>query len=114
MSVCCCELFLDIQSRNIGLYFVDFNVAKRVSGTMDCLQAITRHKGSPCAFSAGVRVWEIVYSNDGSVKEVLNVMQLKGRKSAWQPSCVPFSKPTTALNVNDEDDSFKCFFQEKV
>ncbi|CBI24634.3 unnamed protein product, partial [Vitis vinifera] len=26
--VCCCELFLDIQPRSIGLYFVDLNVAK--------------------------------------------------------------------------------------
>ncbi|KAF5732955.1 transducin beta-like protein 2 [Tripterygium wilfordii] len=34
------------------------------------------------AFTADVKVWEIVYSKDGSVKEVLKVMQLKGHKSA--------------------------------
>nr|CAN82889.1 hypothetical protein VITISV_014050 [Vitis vinifera] len=34
------------------------------------------------AFTADVKVWEIVYSKDGSVKEVSNVMQLKGHKSA--------------------------------
>jgi len=26
------------------------------------------------------QIWEIVYAKDGSVKEVLNVMQLKGHK----------------------------------
>lgn len=30
-----------------------------------------------CSF---LQVWEIVYSKDGSVKEVLKVMQLKGHK----------------------------------
>ncbi|KAK9103579.1 hypothetical protein Sjap_020833 [Stephania japonica] len=34
------------------------------------------------AFTADVKVWEIVYSKDGSVKEVTKVMQLKGHKSA--------------------------------
>ncbi|KAL2233999.1 transducin beta-like protein 2 [Sesamum indicum] len=34
------------------------------------------------AFTADVKVWEIVYSKDGSVKEILKVMQLKGHKSA--------------------------------
>ncbi|KAI3957120.1 hypothetical protein MKW92_048970 [Papaver armeniacum] len=34
------------------------------------------------AFTADVKVWEIVYSKDGSVKEVAAVMQLKGHKSA--------------------------------
>ncbi|KAF3439984.1 hypothetical protein FNV43_RR18262 [Rhamnella rubrinervis] len=34
------------------------------------------------AFTADVKVWEIVYSKDGSVKEVSRVMQLKGHKSA--------------------------------
>ncbi|XP_022886225.1 transducin beta-like protein 2 isoform X1 [Olea europaea var. sylvestris] len=32
------------------------------------------------AFTADVKVWEIVYSKDGSVKEILRVMQLKGHK----------------------------------
>ncbi|GAB2271995.1 hypothetical protein Dimus_006821 [Dionaea muscipula] len=34
------------------------------------------------AFTADVKVWEIVYSKDGSVKEIVKVMQLKGHKSA--------------------------------
>ncbi|XP_042486267.1 transducin beta-like protein 2 [Macadamia integrifolia] len=34
------------------------------------------------AFTADVKVWEIVYSKDGSVKGVSKVMQLKGHKSA--------------------------------
>ncbi|XVE76971.1 hypothetical protein DITRI_Ditri13aG0023900 [Diplodiscus trichospermus] len=32
------------------------------------------------AFTADVKVWEIVYSKDGLVKEVSNVMQLKGHR----------------------------------
>ncbi|GMP61807.1 hypothetical protein CsSME_00024126 [Camellia sinensis var. sinensis] len=32
------------------------------------------------AFTADVKVWEIVYSKDGSVKEVSKAMQLKGHK----------------------------------
>jgi hypothetical protein len=32
------------------------------------------------AFTADVKVWEIVYQKDGSVKEVSRVMQLKGHK----------------------------------
>ncbi|KAK6162505.1 hypothetical protein DH2020_002346 [Rehmannia glutinosa] len=34
------------------------------------------------AFTADVKVWEVVYSKDGSVKEILKAMQLKGHKSA--------------------------------
>ncbi|KAL2536505.1 Transducin/WD40 repeat-like superfamily protein [Forsythia ovata] len=34
------------------------------------------------AFTADVKVWEILYSKDGSVKEIVRVMQLKGHKSA--------------------------------
>ncbi|XP_042011293.1 transducin beta-like protein 2 [Salvia splendens] len=34
------------------------------------------------AFTADVKVWEVMYSKDGSVKEVLKAMQLKGHKSA--------------------------------
>ncbi|PPD91853.1 hypothetical protein GOBAR_DD11212 [Gossypium barbadense] len=33
------------------------------------------------AFTADVKVWEIVYSKDGSVKEVSKAMQLKGHKA---------------------------------
>ncbi|ERN13312.1 transducin beta-like protein 2 [Amborella trichopoda] len=34
------------------------------------------------AFTADVKVWEIVYAKDGAVKEISKVMQLKGHKSA--------------------------------
>ncbi|KAF8413046.1 hypothetical protein HHK36_001020 [Tetracentron sinense] len=34
------------------------------------------------AFTADVKVWEVMYSKDGSVKELSRVMQLKGHKSA--------------------------------
>eukprot|EP00249_Psilotum_nudum_P018856 c26990_g1_i1 orf=583-1905(-) len=34
------------------------------------------------AFTADVKVWEIVYGKDGSVREVVKVMQLSGHKSA--------------------------------
>ncbi|XP_062156412.1 uncharacterized protein LOC133864175 [Alnus glutinosa] len=34
------------------------------------------------AFTADVKIWEIVYTKDGSVKEVSKAMQLKGHKSA--------------------------------
>ena len=39
---------------------------------------------------ATFQVWEIVYSKDGSVKEVLKVMQLKGHKVVFANaiSCV--------------------------
>lgn len=39
------------------------------------------------AFTADVKVWEVIYSKDGSVKEVLKVMQLKGHKSAVTSLC---------------------------
>ncbi|EMS57814.1 Transducin beta-like protein 2 [Triticum urartu] len=39
------------------------------------------------AFTADVKVWEIVYSKDSSVKEVNRVMQLKGHKSAVTSLC---------------------------
>ncbi|KAJ0758968.1 putative transcription factor WD40-like family [Helianthus annuus] len=35
------------------------------------------------AFTADVKVWEIVYSKDSSVKEVTKVMQLKGHKCCY-------------------------------
>jgi WD40 repeat protein len=39
------------------------------------------------AFTADVKVWEIVYSKDSSVKEANKVMQLKGHKSAVTSLC---------------------------
>lgn len=40
------------------------------------------HFLAAAAFTADVKVWEIVYSKDGLVKAVTSVMQLKGHKSA--------------------------------
>lgn len=37
---------------------------------------------SAAAFTADVKVWEIVYGKDGSIRDVTKVMQLKGHKSA--------------------------------
>ncbi|KAL3683716.1 hypothetical protein R1sor_001738 [Riccia sorocarpa] len=37
---------------------------------------------SAAAFTADVKIWELVYGKDGQVKEVTKVMQLKGHKSA--------------------------------
>ncbi|XP_075501046.1 uncharacterized protein LOC142539453 [Primulina tabacum] len=62
----------------------------KLLGTVDTNQlkntmATTSPNGrfiAAAAFTADVKVWEIVYSKDGSVKEVLKVMQLKGHKSA--------------------------------
>ncbi|KAI5059344.1 hypothetical protein GOP47_0025663 [Adiantum capillus-veneris] len=34
------------------------------------------------AFTADVKIWELVYGKDGSIREVRKVMQLKGHKSA--------------------------------
>ncbi|XP_072959633.1 uncharacterized protein [Typha angustifolia] len=39
------------------------------------------------AFTADVKVWEVIYSKDGSVKEIQRVMQLKGHKSAVTSLC---------------------------
>ncbi|KAJ3678561.1 hypothetical protein LUZ60_002364 [Juncus effusus] len=39
------------------------------------------------AFTADVKVWEIIYSKDSSVKEIVKVMQLKGHKSAVTSLC---------------------------
>ncbi|KAK9749267.1 hypothetical protein RND81_02G113900 [Saponaria officinalis] len=39
------------------------------------------------AFTADVKIWEIIYSKDGSVKEIVKAMQLKGHKSAVTSLC---------------------------
>ncbi|XP_021281110.1 transducin beta-like protein 2 isoform X1 [Herrania umbratica] len=57
------------------------------------------------AFTADVKVWEIVYSKDGSVKEVLNVMQLKGHKSAVTWLC--FSPNSEQIITASKDGSIR-------
>ncbi|KAL8546814.1 hypothetical protein ACS0TY_006507 [Phlomoides rotata] len=53
----------------------------------------------------GHKVWEIVYSKDGSVKEILNVMQLKGHKSAVTWLC--FSPNSDQIITASKDGSIR-------
>ncbi|CAK8542219.1 unnamed protein product [Lathyrus sativus] len=57
------------------------------------------------AFTADVKVWEIVYAKDGSVKEVSNVMQLKGHKSAVTWLC--FSPNSEQIITASKDGSLR-------
>ncbi|KAG6728258.1 hypothetical protein I3842_02G164700 [Carya illinoinensis] len=57
------------------------------------------------AFTADVKVWEIVYSKDGSVKEVLKAMQLKGHKSAVTWLC--FSPNSEQIITASKDGSIR-------
>lgn len=57
------------------------------------------------AFTADVKVWELVYSKDGSVKEILNVMQLKGHKSAVTWLC--FSPNSDQIITASKDGSIR-------
>ncbi|EXB52649.1 Transducin beta-like protein 2 [Morus notabilis] len=57
------------------------------------------------AFTADVKVWEIVYSKDGSVKEVSKVMQLKGHKSAVTWLC--FSPNSEQIITASKDGSIR-------
>ncbi|XP_039139048.1 transducin beta-like protein 2 [Dioscorea cayenensis subsp. rotundata] len=57
------------------------------------------------AFTADVKVWEIVYSKDGSVKEVLKVMQLKGHKSAV--TCLCFTPSSEQIITASKDGSIR-------
>ncbi|GLT51925.1 hypothetical protein SLA2020_252960 [Shorea laevis] len=57
------------------------------------------------AFTADVKVWEITYSKDGSVKEVMNVMQLKGHKSAVTWLC--FSTNSEHIITASKDGSIR-------
>ncbi|URD79646.1 WD domain, G-beta repeat [Musa troglodytarum] len=50
-------------------------------------------------------VWEIVYSKDGSVKEVLKVMQLKGHKSAV--TCLCFTHNSEQIITASKDGSLR-------
>ncbi|KAL8091849.1 uncharacterized protein LOC141692394 isoform X2 [Apium graveolens] len=57
------------------------------------------------AFTADVKVWEIVYSKDGSVKEVSRVMQLKGHKSAVTWLC--FSPDSERIITSSKDGTMR-------
>ncbi|PWZ52728.1 Transducin beta-like protein 2 [Zea mays] len=57
------------------------------------------------AFTADVKVWEIVYSKDGSVKEVNKVMQLKGHKSAV--TCLCFAPNSEQIITASKDGSIR-------
>ncbi|CAE6144742.1 unnamed protein product [Arabidopsis arenosa] len=57
------------------------------------------------AFTADVKVWEIVYQKDGSVKEVSRVMQLKGHKSAVTWLC--FSPNSEKIITASKDGSIR-------
>ncbi|KAF2298210.1 hypothetical protein GH714_018621 [Hevea brasiliensis] len=57
------------------------------------------------AFTADVKVWEIVYSKDGSVKEVPKVMQLKGHKSAVTWLC--FTSNSEQIITTSKDGSIR-------
>jgi WD40 repeat protein len=57
------------------------------------------------AFTADVKVWEIVYSKDGSVKEVVKAMQLKGHKSAVTWLC--FSPNSEQIITASKDGSLR-------
>ncbi|XP_059633990.1 uncharacterized protein LOC132276546 [Cornus florida] len=57
------------------------------------------------AFTADVKVWEIVYSKDASVKEVSKVMQLKGHKSAVTWLC--FAPSSEQIITASKDGSIR-------
>lgn len=57
------------------------------------------------AFTADVKVWEIVYGKDGSVKEIAKVMQLKGHKSAVTWLC--FTSDSERILTASKDGSMR-------
>ncbi|PKA47703.1 U4/U6 small nuclear ribonucleoprotein PRP4-like protein [Apostasia shenzhenica] len=57
------------------------------------------------AFTADVKVWEIIYSKDGSVKEILKVMQLKGHKSAV--TCLCFTPNSEQIITASKDGTIR-------
>lgn len=70
------KLWLAADGKCVGV--VDTNQLKN---TMAALSPNGRFLAA-AAFTADVKVWEIVYGKDGSVREVSKIMQLKGHKSA--------------------------------
>lgn len=57
------------------------------------------------AFTSDVKVWEIVYSKEGLVKEVAKVMQLKGHKSAVTWLC--FNQNSDKIITASKDGSIR-------
>ncbi|XP_020678968.1 transducin beta-like protein 2 [Dendrobium catenatum] len=57
------------------------------------------------AFTADVKVWEILYAKDGSVKEVSKVMQLKGHKSAV--TCLCFTPNSENIITASKDGTIR-------
>lgn len=57
------------------------------------------------AFTADVKIWEIIYSKDGSVKEVIKAMQLKGHKSAV--TCLSFTPNSDQMITASKDGTLK-------
>ncbi|KAG8061904.1 hypothetical protein GUJ93_ZPchr0003g17615 [Zizania palustris] len=57
------------------------------------------------AFTADVKVWEIVYSKDSSVKEVNKAMQLKGHKSAV--TCLCFAPNSEQIITASKDGTIR-------
>ncbi|KAK1273499.1 hypothetical protein QJS04_geneDACA020594 [Acorus gramineus] len=57
------------------------------------------------AFTADVKVWEIVYSKDGSAKEVAKAMQLKGHKSAV--TCLCFTPNSEKIITASKDGTMR-------
>ncbi|CAM6024716.1 unnamed protein product [Sphagnum balticum] len=58
------------------------------------------------AFTADVKIWEVVYGKDNQVKEVAKVMQLKGHKSAvtwlcftWDSECIITASKDGSIRV---------------
>lgn len=57
------------------------------------------------AFTADVKIWEIIYSKDGSVKEIVKAMQLKGHKSAV--TCLCFAPNSDQVITVSKDGTLK-------
>lgn len=57
------------------------------------------------AFTADVKIWEIIYSKDGFVKEVNKAMQLKGHKSAV--TCLCFTANSDQIITASKDGTLK-------
>ncbi|KNA22284.1 hypothetical protein SOVF_035280 [Spinacia oleracea] len=57
------------------------------------------------AFTADVKIWEIIYSKDGFVKEVNKAMQLKGHKSAV--TCLCFTPNSDQVITASKDGTLK-------
>ncbi|KAL2635592.1 hypothetical protein R1flu_007071 [Riccia fluitans] len=70
------KLWKAADGKNVGN--VDTN---QLQNTMATLSPDGRFL-SAAAFTADVKIWELVYGKDGQIKEVTKVMQLKGHKSA--------------------------------